>query len=40
MMPRAILLDLVDTIVACVAPDESWLALCREFAPQVDIGVV
>ncbi|MBL7165544.1 MAG: hypothetical protein ISS55_03560 [Dehalococcoidales bacterium] len=38
-LPRAILLDLDDMIVALGALEESWLAVCREFAPKVNIGV-
>ena len=38
-LPGAVLLDLDDTIVAYGDPEESWLTVCREFAPRVGVGV-
>jgi len=38
-LPRAILIDLDDTIIVYGDPEESWLTVCAEFAPRAGVSV-
>jgi len=38
-LPKAILFDLDSTILEYDDPEECWLAVCREFAPEVGVAV-